>query len=391
LIRYGITGGFKINVSDMRRKILALDPPPEHDYFPLFIESLVFLGEFGGIPEIVAKYKPLPNSIPPFKKAFIWHYAAAAALKQGDSRTARRYWGYAVRADDGFERAARILDEWDESSYREEHPGFFEITEILPRCVIRGINAAYREKSKFRSGDSVQSLYRRFPYVSKFILPLLTFGDRHARDFAIMLDAFLSRSGEGRSHLQKISFQPTEKLPSAIAPHFEKGYALLMEKDKEAESVFREAIALDPNIPNLWQNLAAALEQQGKKEESEAVINKIFEKFPDYSFGRINMAVRAALKGDVPGARKFLEPLMEKDVLHVSEYTGVCQASFFICRAEDDDTGMKAWLDCWKKAAPDDVRIEEFELEIRLKNMLNSPDSFFSVEKRNGEKENQKY
>ena len=58
----------------------------------------------------------------------------------------------------------------------------------------------------------------------------------------------------------------------------------------EAEVLLRHAIAQEPNSPNLLNNLASALEMQGRRGESRALMIEIHERFPDYFFGRTNVA-----------------------------------------------------------------------------------------------------
>jgi Flp pilus assembly protein TadD len=67
----------------------------------------------------------------------------------------------------------------------------------------------------------------------------------------------------------------------------------------DAERLFRQALVLEPDEPDLWNNLAAALGLQRREAEALAIIREVHVRFPDYLFARTALARQAMLQGQL--------------------------------------------------------------------------------------------
>ena len=107
----------------------------------------------------------------------------------------------------------------------------------------------------------------------------------------------------------------------------------------EGEALLRQAIAQEPNSPHILNNLAGALEMQGRREESRALMIEIHELFPDYFFGRTNVAALAVQDGDLERARQLLAPALIQGRYHVSGFSALCRTQIALLVAEDQIEG----------------------------------------------------
>src|SRR5205823_2473275 len=64
-----------------------------------------------------------------------------------------------------------------------------------------------------------------------------------------------------------------------------------------AERLLKRALEIEPDAPDLLNNLARAYQLQGRMDESDALTRQIQERFPDYFFGRVNKAMEYTYAG----------------------------------------------------------------------------------------------
>src|SRR5882724_1610088 len=96
-------------------------------------------------------------------------------------------------------------------------------------------------------------------------------------------------------------------------------------------------------------NLAVAYAQLGRTTESEALSVRLFERHPDYLFGRTALASLAAERGDLARARKLLDPLLKRPRLHIGEFAALCMAQINLYLAERNRQQGEHWLGMWAK------------------------------------------
>jgi tetratricopeptide (TPR) repeat protein len=125
-----------------------------------------------------------------------------------------------------------------------------------------------------------------------------------------------------------------------------------------AEYLLEKALEIQPNAPELLNNLTAVYSYQGRYEEVEALAERIHRDHPDYWFGRTNLAVMLAHRGEIERARELVDPLLDQQRLHVSEFSALCYTQAFLARAERKWNVALAWADQLERVLPNDPKVK---------------------------------
>jgi Flp pilus assembly protein TadD len=133
----------------------------------------------------------------------------------------------------------------------------------------------------------------------------------------------------------------------------------------EAERLFKRALEVAPNEPDILNNLGAAYASQGRYDEAEALLHKIYREHPDYFFGIVGMANLHTLQGDTEQAKALLQPLLSRKRLHFSEFATLCKAHIQLYLAEGRPESAQSWLDMWANIDPDNPDIRYWRRQIR--------------------------
>lgn len=139
---------------------------------------------------------------------------------------------------------------------------------------------------------------------------------------------------------------------------YEAMMALRRGDGKTAEKLLKQCLEVEPDMPDLLNNLAAAYEMQKRHTEAEQLIHEISRRWPDYFFGQIGLAGLAIGKGDYDRAESLLTPLRRKHELHVTEFVGLCNAYINLLLVQSKIDGAKSWIKMLKEIDPDHPSIE---------------------------------
>ena len=112
---------------------------------------------------------------------------------------------------------------------------------------------------------------------------------------------------------------------------------------EKAEQLLQKALAVEPESPDALNNLAAAYEMQGRRKKAHQMVHQIFERHPDYLFGRIGVAQLALRDGKIEEAEALLKPLVEQRRLHFSEFEALCRAMIELYQAQGDRNAARSW------------------------------------------------
>lgn len=165
----------------------------------------------------------------------------------------------------------------------------------------------------------------------------------------------------------EISFEPIGELPPEIEPLVRDGVLAMRAGDPErALSLYERARQLDPNIPSVLNNLAGAYGALGRDDEARALSREVHRRFPDYFFGRVTMARMAIEASDLETAKAMLEPLLSQHKLHIDEFSALADTEIGLSEAMGEREGAESWLKIWEGIAPDDPRIQNWRLRLRL-------------------------
>jgi tetratricopeptide (TPR) repeat protein len=158
---------------------------------------------------------------------------------------------------------------------------------------------------------------------------------------------------------QVVNHQPqVEKLlQQAIAD-------LRQNRPGRAGALLKQALEIEPDKPDLLNNLAVAYSGQGRGKEAETLIQQIIERYPDYVFARTSMARTYLLRGKIAEAKALLEPLLDRERFQIMEFAHVCMAQIELLLAEGNREAARSWLDMWANADPDHPAIEDLRLQL---------------------------
>lgn len=387
---------------------------PNPDSRIKILETLSFLGDDDAILEHGAQLRDV--QLDPHSRGLVEHLLATARYRKGDEEGARRGWEEALRHAPSLELASRNLADL-RRPVGERHAGWaYSFEYWVPRTLIDAqmmrIKAGERKKASDQRAI-VRAYLKDTPRVVGLIEPLLERGDEGGRTWALLL-ATGSRAPEllpalhayglgkrgpdnlrlqavqvlleegvlssnrlkmwargKQSEVQLYNFQITHESESQLAPEVEalnsEAYGHLQAgRGPEAEVLLRRAITLDPNAPNLQNNLAAALELQKRHSEYESIIRAIHDQHPDYFFGRANLARLELKAGNADRAEELLLPLYDQQKLHSSEFRALAHAVIDLGLARRRPETVRFWLDMWRRILGDEPPLQAIRKQVEL-------------------------
>lgn len=365
----------------------------------------------------------------PSAAAMVFHFAAVATLRlkpfdQAAEKEAKRLWEHAEGLWAELELAVGNLEDLQNTIDARHGPWPFHLQDWAPREVVYELEDKLRlfseeDELRFYSEEDKASLVRTgkqflalHPELKHLVPILLERGDPAGRSFAITVattgqtpellsalrDFVLSRNGPdlfrirstqvlletgylepgpqqmwikgewGESLLMGVMIdgEPIKNVGKRAEPLVNQALHLLRAGDgKKAEAVIRQAMLIEPENPMLINNLIKSIELQGRRREVEAMAEDLYERFPDYLFGRTNIAILSILKGDLDRAGECLKPLYSRKRMHFSEYAAFASAQIELALASGDRKLAKQWFENWERIDPDNQQREQYRARIK--------------------------
>jgi tetratricopeptide (TPR) repeat protein len=336
----------------------------------------------------------------------LWHLAAVAELRLGREQDARAWWGEALKREPGLGLARQNVKDLDQPIGKRNGPWAYDLRYWLSRSTVRELEREFRAG---HTGEAAQGPARRYlrrhPEVQALIREWLARGAPDAREFALVMvqaakDFALGQAGTDDQRMKAAQLAVSQgALPAGHVQFWTEGEwreVLLMgfeihgEPERRhphhpqverwlrqsmehmnagemtlAEPLLKQALAQEPEAPDLLNNLAATYAATGRQAEAESIWRSILERHPDYLFARASLGRIAAQRGHVAEARELLDPLLARRRLHFSEFATLAIAQIETDLADNKPEGAKSWLKMWERAMPDDPRVEVFRKEIR--------------------------
>lgn len=174
--------------------------------------------------------------------------------------------------------------------------------------------------------------------------------------------------GEGDSRLTNLEIhgEPVSKLDPRVEPLMHRALELLRaDKGAEAEEILKQAMEIQPDEPSLHNNLARAYLVQGQTEKSEALTRETHERFPDYLFGRINLASMLIEKGEIEQAEKLVAGLMSRRRFHFAEFSAVAGVEISLALARGDQAAAENWLKAMEQIDPDNADLAAYRMRVK--------------------------
>ena len=381
------------------------------------VEGLSFIGDNEGVITVIDQAKQAKEQ--DTFTDILWHLCAVAEYRNGNHTKARKYWQKSAQASSNSTLAITNLEELKKPLHERVYPQAFPLNSWFSRKTIDAMSSEVERASRHKADqvfhEKVNIFLESHPAIIQFVPEALSSGDVKCREFALQLanmsahpkillslkefvlgqngsDALrlkgsqiLSRfnifnSGEmirlwlkgSWTEIMMIGFQishdavPSTLKPSTLALMEKAINALHAKNGPEAEGHLRKAIEIQGEDPSLLNNLAMALQMQGKIAESDSIADHITARFPDYFFGHVITVRRALNEKQLETAKITLEKMMTKPELHFTEFSALCacQIDFFL--ADEKPEGAISWYEMWKQGYPDDPNWEKYQTTITM-------------------------
>jgi tetratricopeptide (TPR) repeat protein len=137
------------------------------------------------------------------------------------------------------------------------------------------------------------------------------------------------------------------------------------ESAEKAEQLLKKAIAITPTAPDLQNNLASAYQMQGRFEEAEALIQEIADRYPDYMFARVAIALQHIDNGNIEAAEALLKPFLTRRKFHILEFAAFSNAYIELLLAQKNHDAAQGWLSIWENVDPDHPLIKDWKQRLK--------------------------
>ncbi|MBI3462163.1 MAG: tetratricopeptide repeat protein [Planctomycetes bacterium] len=374
-------------------------------------EALSLLGDDEGVCQVFQRHSEAAHELLPKDNALLHHLAAVASARLGRGTDAVRLWNESLRLQPHFALAQENLADHRRPVGKRHGPWAFEITHWVPhgtfRALFERVGPAAGRLAKQSATQETRRFLDQHPEVARLLPLLFERGSPDAAAFAVklaaivktpetleplrtfafgqrgsdklrleavqvLMDAEVIPPGEVRLWAQgewrdvvltsfELSDEPVGRHTPRVQRLVEESHEFLMRGDfRRAKPLLEEALAIEPDSPVILNNLISALQLEGRKHEVEQMICDLHQRFPNYFFGRVNMANICIQRREYERARELLAPLLRQRRLHVSEFSALCMSHIQLFLAQGKRDGARTWLQMWERGSPDDPRLPEW-------------------------------
>ncbi len=370
---------------------------PSPDLWIKRAEALALLGDDQGQLNNLAAAEATGQALNPL----LYHLAAVATYRLGNEARAKQLWQKTLELDPTLSVAQANLNDLKQP-VGERHAAWpYSFIEWVPYETIQSLSASIGRSTK----DSVvrratQRFVEKHPALRTLVPILLDRGDREGRIFAVYLASMsddpallealkvfaLSKRGpDSLRHdaMQKVSqagLLPAGPLsmwlngawteiilmgfelhgeevyshsPKALRLLEEGGEALQAGEAARAEMLLRQAYEIEPDKPDITNNLAKALELQGHVAEAEQMMLANIAAHPEYIHGRVALALWHIERGEIDEARAKLIGVLGEKRLHFADFSNLARGWIRLALAENDRTAGETWLRMWQDVSPE--------------------------------------
>lgn len=411
LARYSLITGRSEDAQEYARRLKA-STRPAADRAAKIVETLSFIGDDQGILDFARQAEKGEKAALDFENVpFVHHLVAAAKCRLGDEKGARREWEKALKLDANFSLAAQNLTDIKRPVGERHAPWSFSLGYWMSPGLLKEFAQFLAPLARKTHSKNAECLVQRFldkhPEIIFLAPHMLDRGDEPGREMILMLakagrnphllealKAFvLGQRGPDKLRMEVAHFlSEAGQLPSGMTRLWVQGKwsdmllmgfeiygeaehkhsrqvdklaeeaisALRRDDSSRAEELLKKALELEPDSPDLLNNLAAAYEVQGRKQEALALAEQIHQRFPDYFFGKVSRARMLIQQGKIEPARQLLTPLLELKRLHFTEFDGLCAAFIDLYLAEKNREAARSWFHMWESADPENPQLESY-------------------------------
>lgn len=408
LTRYLCLTGNLDEAQEWAERLKAVESD-DSDVWVKKMEALSFLGDDEGIMDAFQGAERSGVLRESFAHPLLYHLTAVAALRLGNEKKARHYWQHALKQAPWLELARTNLDDLQQPVGERHAPWPFRLGEWFASERFNRMASSAQRATQGKSGKAstraLQEWLEANPDIIALIPLLLDRGDPQGREFAFrtamaaelpelnvaLRDFALGQRGpDSMRHQAATAANEAGLLPSGgirlwlkgewqdimlmsfeisgepdlrghspeVSQLAEDATLALHDKDYEtAEGLIRQALELEPDAPDLQNNLAVAYSMSGRTAEAEELVKQIHQQHPDYFFARLSVARIHIRNGEIEQAQELVKPLLSRKKFHTSEFTQLCDVEAELWIADGKPDAARAWLDLWADVEPDNPQL----------------------------------
>ena len=381
------------------------------------VEGLTYLADDAGVVAVWEQAQAVEAVESP-TSAFFYHLSAVALARTGDEKQAIRQWKRALEKEPGFSLAEENLQDIRKPVGRRHGAWPFGWEEWLSapssKALLQTVRASLKSAQSGGLTADLKAFFKRYPDVMAMLPRILERGGPQGQEFILktteqlktpalldcVKDFALGQNGSDQQRNLAANLAAQAKLipktnvrlwmegewrelmllayefhGDPIAHHSKQVERLLWqalqrlraEQGKEAEALLTKALELEPDAPDLMNNLAMALGQQGLDSEAGDLIRDIASRHPDYIFARATVAKMHLLEGDIEAAEALLLPFLERDRFNFMEFSAFSDTYIRLLIAQKNPDSARNWLNLWEQVDPGDSRLDYWENRLSLK------------------------
>ncbi|MCI0390736.1 MAG: tetratricopeptide repeat protein [Acidobacteria bacterium] len=420
LIRFHVQRG---QIEQARGYAKRLKPIVDEELVDIWlkkIEALCYLGDDQDAVDVFtqaqdSKHRDLLKFTP-----LIFHFAAVAEMRLGNEDKARALWRQALEISPGLELARENLDDLNRPAAERHAPWPFPLTSWISRLTVDDLITRIKSAGEHGGEKAEASTARRYfdqhPELTALVPILFDRGDPTGRELAMQLatlakttemfaalrDFALSQRGPDQMRLRaaqivrregllpedairlwvrgkwrnviqttnEIHFEPLFKHRPEVSELLAKGLEYSRKGDGvNSERLFKHALDLEPDSPDILNNLAFAYTLLGRLDEGDQLIRQTHQQHPDYLFGITNMANIHIHNREFDNAAELLKPLLSRKRMHHEELLAVVETNIHLYVAKGEPEYARLWLETWETIDPDDPKLQEWRMRIELQNI----------------------
>jgi len=383
-------------------------------------EAAAYLGDDQAILDAFHGAEHAGHLKPPLGDPLLFHLAAAAHMRLGDERAARQLWQRALAIAPGFGLAKDNLDDLRNPIGERHAPWFFEQGNWITARFVQDLQAtlkrfARKTSHKHAIREAMRQFVQQHPEIVALAPVLFDRGDAKSRELVLQIaqitempellaalrDFGLSQRGpDSMRHTALRIASEAGLLPEGSVRMWTQGkwqevMLLNYEINNEptfhhsaqvetwlvdsiqaeeagdvdrAEKLLRRALQVEPNAPDLLNNMATIYDLRGQHQEADALLHQLLEQHPDYSFPRINLALKCIQRGDLEQAEALLKPLQTRKRFNISEFGYYINAQMELLVARKQPDGARKWLEMWQQMDPENPLVIHWQMRLSGRN-----------------------
>ncbi len=383
-------------------------------------EAAAYLGDDQAILDAFHGAERAGHLKPPLGDPLLFHLAATAHMRLGNEREARKLWQRALAIAPGFRLAKENLDDLRNPVGERHAPWFFEQGNwITPRFAqdLQAILERFARKTANEHAvrEAMRQFVQQHPEIVALAPVLFDRGDAKSRELVLQIakiaetpelfpalrdfglsqrgpdsmrhtalrivsEAGLLPEGSVRMWMQgnwqevmlfnyEINNEPTFHHSAQVETWLTDSIQAEEAGDLDrAEKLLRRALQVEPNAPDLLNNLATIYDLRGQHQEADALLHQLLEQHPDYSFPRINLALQCIQRGDLEQAEALLKPLQTRKRFNMSEFGYYLNAQMELFVAKEQPDGARKLLEMWRQIDPENPLVMDWQMRLSDRN-----------------------